>query len=315
MQTNMNKPILSISQTFDGNRLSYMDYRRAVISIAASATTLQPHGVLGVLLSTTEFDAIYPRSDTGVSQFIAFPFPGTWTSWLATHPANELDGPTISFQRDIYTELRDDHRTFEAACNSISCAIITSLKPDVISTIGHVTRGTATLDLGQLFAALDTHYGHATPADITATISTLELLFKDDSNMVTHLATHRRAHQLFEAALSPLPQAQKVLYLFHTFRHQPKFLDGISNWMQRHPILINQIFESLSDALPTIQGTITLIHSLTPPIETTSNYSSKASSTISKKKKPTESKKDPKIRPTLPDTYCWSHGLQKIPLF
>ena len=296
---------------FSGSKLDFPEFQMVVLGVAANATSLHPHGLLGLLLSQAQFDAMYPPLG-GVRQYRPIGDPNTFAIWILGHPA--IPPLTVSDQRLFWKELQTDFRTILRLQTKFNAAIITAMDAATMRRISHPLTGVTHLDIEALWTAIVNDRGTITPGDLRSAEGLAQVSFDPSDPHVTmraHIALHERAHLLFSAARAGKSEIDKTTAFLRTFSHLPLYNDHLRNWLARNPGVAQQTFAAIASAMEEFEEAAATISASATAGQM--QYASTAQPNRVNMRggrggRSSRGGGRGTARPQQPNHYCWTHG-------
>jgi hypothetical protein len=302
---------------FSGNKLDFPAFSQQVFSVAANATGLHEHGLLGMMLTAAAFDAIYPPAVGPPIVRVYRPIldPGPFNAaWIAAHP-----GIPANDQRAVWRDQVTDYRAILRIQSKFNLALIAALDDGTTQRISDPITGVANLDIEQLWTAIVNDRGTITPGDLREVDILTAAPFDPSDPHVTmrsHITLHRKSQLLYVAAGAPKSQYVCTEEFISTFRNLPAYADRLRTWMAMNPTVAGQTFAAVSLVMEQFEDATKRL-----PISTTaSTYALTTTTSTAGPKAATkkggggrgisgrggDQRSNPRGATAL--AYCWTHG-------
>jgi hypothetical protein len=220
---------------FDGNRLKYKTWRRQVFNVAR--------------LSSTDDFGIRPFGLTA-GQIAALPNPAPGGGPYVFAPALHAGpAPNAAAAITVWKVANDAYQTQRSALNGLIHGIIDSLDEHLLRLITEPDWGTQRQTFLTIITILDDAYGTATATDLTQLKAGLSTPKDGTTTMREFCAHHRQIHEECAGALQPLAEMDRVQALRQCVAHVPQCEAATLHWLLGTPVLANQTFDGLADAL------------------------------------------------------------------
>jgi hypothetical protein len=220
---------------FDGNRLKYKTWRRQVFNVARLSST-DDFGLVPFGLTPAQIAAL-PNPAQGGCPYMFAPAPHAG-------PA-----PNAAAAITVWKVANDAYQTQRSALNGLVHGIIDSLDEHPLRLITEPDWGTQRQTFLTIIKILDDAYGTATATDLAQLKAGLSTPKDGTTTMREFCAHHRQIHEECAGALQPLAEMDRVQPLRQCVAHIPQCEAATLHWLLGTPVLANQTFDGLADAL------------------------------------------------------------------